>query len=408
LNFGVSYEFAENAHLQAFYLYGSEIGAALTFTANPSTTVLIRNDTYLSGAEAVGRTARILTQVMPGSIETFTIVPVVGGVRTSAVTLNRTDIEQLEFAPDNAWKSYARAQLDDAANSAANVTYSDGLYPRFRWRLGPYISTSYFDPNNPVLVDFGAELSATYDLAPGVTLAGSLRKRIAGNRDDDPRESDSVIQRVRTDGPRYVAEGDPAIAQLTLAYQTNLGTDLYGRMTAGYLERMYGGISTEVLWKPPESRLGVGLELNYARQRDFDQQFGFQDYDVVTGHVSGYYDFGRSWHGQLDVGRYLAGDYGATIALDREFDNGWRIGGYATFTDVSFEDFGEGSFDKGIRVSVPLSHFVGTPSRQVYRATLQPLLRDGGARLNVPGRLYETVRNYHEGDLRGSWGRFWR
>jgi hypothetical protein len=238
-------------------------------------------------------------------------------------------------------------------------------------------------------------------------LAGNLRKRIGGNVGEG-RESNSVIQRVRSDAPLYAAQGDPSLTRLTADYKTNLGSDLYGRLTVGYLESMYGGLSAEALWKPAGSALGLGLEVNYAKQRDFDQMFGFQDYDVVTGHASAYYAFENNFHAQLDVGRYLAGDYGATLALDREFDNGWRVGAFATFTDVSFDDFGEGSFDKGLRFSVPLEYFIGTPTKQVNRSTIRSLTRDGGGRLDVEGRLYETVRGFHTNDLEGNWGRFWR
>ena len=55
---------------------------------------------------------------------------------------------------------------------------------------------------------------------------------------------------------------------------------------------MYGGVSTEVLYAPVTTRWAVGAELNYARQRDFEQDFGFHDYDVFTGHASLYYDLG--------------------------------------------------------------------------------------------------------------------
>ena len=469
LNFGLSYALTDSAALQAYYLYGSEFGAAVTVTTNPkkpiinggvgqrptpvvprapgaasdlswtsqanapeilrdstqrllategmtleamtieatSATVLVRNDSYFAGAEAIGRTARILSRVMPASVEVFTIIPVVGGVRTAAIHIKRSDLEQLEFEPDNARLSYARAEIKDAAAIGAGVPIVDDLYPRFQWRFGPYLSTSYFDPENPVRADVGLELSASYNVAPGVIFSGALRKPIGGNVADGPPSS-SAIQPVRTDARSYAAEGDPAITRLTGAYQFNLAPAFFGRVTGGYLESMYGGLSTEVLWKPAESRLGIGLELNYAKQRDFDQLFGFQDYDVVTGHVSGYYAFENNLHGQIDVGRYLAGDYGATFTLDREFANGWRIGAFATFTDVSFDDFGEGSFDKGLRFFVPLGHFAGTPTTRVYDTTLRPLLRDGGARLNVEGRLYETVRKYHEDELSDNWGRFWR
>ena len=39
---------------------------------------------------------------------------------------------------------------------------------------------------------------------------------------------------------------------------------------------------------------------------------------------------------------------GVTIDLSRSFVNGTKFGVFASFTDVSTEQFGEGSFDKGI------------------------------------------------------------
>ena len=469
INVGLSYDIADNTTLQGFYLYGSEVGANLTFTLNPkdpvvygslaqrptpvevqdprdipiqiwadqadgpqilrenlqqslavegitleaaeitptTATVLIRNDTYSTGSEVIGRTARIMARLMPPSVQTFTIVPVVSGVQAAAITIARSDLERLEFAPDNTARSYARTQFNSADDTGANAVYLDGLYPRFNWRFGPYLNASYFDPDSPLRADVGLELAASYAAAPGLTVSGNLRKRLGGNIADG-RQSDSVIQRVRSDAPLYAAAGDPALQRLTASYKTALGHDFYGRVSAGYLESMYGGVSAEALWKPVDSPLGVGIEVNYAKQRDFDQMFGFQDYDVVTGHVSAYYAFENNFQAQLDVGRYLAGDVGATLSVDRSFDNGWRVGAFATLTNVSFEDFGEGSFDKGLRFSIPLEFLFGTPSNRVSQTTLRPISRDGGARLNVEGRLYETVRGYHTDDLAGNWGRFWR
>ena len=121
-----------------------------------------------------------------------------------------------------------------------------------------------------------------------------------------------------------------------------------------------------------------------------------------------YYDLGNGFFGQLDVGRYLAGDYGATFSLDREFNNGFKVGGYFTLTDVSFDDFGEGSFDKGLRFEVPLSWLTGRPSRTKVQQTIKPITRDGGARLAVANRLHGVVRDYRGKELRDSWGRYLR
>jgi hypothetical protein len=179
-------------------------------------------------------------------------------------------------------------------------------------------------------------------------------------------------------------------------------------VTLGYLEPMFGGISGELLWKRVDRPYALGVELNYVQQRNFDQLFGFKDYSVVTGHMSGYYDFGNGFQAQLDIGRYLAGDYGATLTIDREFPNGWKVGAFATLTDVSFDDFGEGSFDKGIRIEIPFAWALGRPTQKTTGLVVRPILRDGGARLNVDGRLYDFVRDYHSDRLDDQWGRFWR
>lgn len=469
-NFALDYEVTDGVRAQAYYMYGSELGVSLNFVLNPrkpavngskapapqpvmvrapgaaadldwtterdrpkvlrdtvarllaveklkleamevaprAVTVRIRNTRTLASAEAIGRTARVLTRTMPASVERFTIVPVTGGVPAAAITVNRRDMEQLEHAPDNVSKSYLRAEITDAAGSSENMVYADGLYPKFRWSLGPYVATSYFDPDSPVRADVGVELNAAYDISPGLTLSGAVRHRLAGNIGDATRESNSVIRHVRSDSAKYAREGKTALRYMTLDYRFRPGTNLYGRVTAGYLEQMYGGLSTEVLWKPVQSRWALGAEFNYVKQRDFDQRFGFRDYETATGHVSAYYDFNNGFYGQVDVGRYLARDWGGTISLSREFANGWTVGAFATFTDVSFDDFGEGSFDKGLIFTIPLSHFLGQPSRKTYSTTLRPLTRDGGARLNVRGRLYDDVREYHDPELRDSWGRFWR
>ena len=206
----------------------------------------------------------------------------------------------------------------------------------------------------------------------------------------------------------YARESDLELNTLTAEYIWRPGENLFARTTAGYLESMYGGVSAELLWYPVNSRLAFGVEANYAKKREYDILFGFRDYDVLTGHASAYYDFGNGFVGQIDAGRYLAGDWGATFSLDREFNNGFTLGGFFTLTDVPFDQFGEGSFDKGLKFEVPLSWFTGKPSKTTLSETIRPILRDGGARLNVNNRLFGYVRDERGKELRDGWGRYLR
>jgi len=464
INLGLSYDVSDNLRLSANYLYGAELGVQLTYAVNPAnppngsgvepaplpvvrrealtaalswnentagqirgTTaqalqgqgiglhslqvaagtvrVEIENEDYIVFAQAIGRTARVLTRTMPQSVDRFQIIVVERGIPVTSVTLARTDVEDLEHEIDGVWSSLTRARLEDAA---APVQPAPGLYPRFDWGFAPYLIPSLFDPDNPLRADAGIDLFAGFEPAPGLIFSGVLRQRVLGNRDEADRASTSPLPRVRSESNLYAAAADTTIPRLTAAWYFRPGGDLFGRVTAGYLEPMFGGVSTEALWRPNASRIAVGAELNYAVQRDFDQLFGLQDYDVVTGHVSGYWDMGNGYHSQLDVGRYLAGDWGGTFALDREFENGWSVGVFATLTDVPFDEFGEGSFDKGIRLTIPISWASGQATRDTTEFVVRPVWRDGGARLDVDGRLYDVIRPAQETDLTDNWGRFWR
>ncbi len=475
-NFGVNYQLRPGVSVAGYYLYGTSVGASLTFALNPNKPTArsgweiapqsvkprpsraadpegwsgawitdpeaqpeihdtlakalakegqileamslsaarvklhVQNTRFNSPAQAIGRTARILTRVLPASVETFVIVPVDNGVPLSAVVMTRSDLEALEHAP--ASDMYAVTRISDALavrGEGPAPRLTPGLYPRFQWSLAPYTMLSLFGDNTFAMGgELGLRLSASYEFTPNLVLSGSATKRIAGNLHKNDWVSDSILPHVRSDIARYQSEGDPSIEHLTLAWYGRPGRDLYSRVTVGYLESMYAGISGELLWKPVDSRLALGAELNYVKQRDFDQLLGVQDYAVLTGHLSGYYDFGNGFHAQLDVGRYLAGDYGATLSVERVFANGWKVGAYATITDVSEEEFGEGSFDKGIRLTVPVQWALGTASRARSTTNLRSLSRDGGARLSVKGRLFDWVNEGHGDVLVKRWGRFWR
>lgn len=384
-------------------------GLTLIEARTTASTVEVRysNERYHATAISVGRVARLLAAIMPASVETFRIVPVENNLAQSTVVLRRSDLEALEVSPNAPDALLAVTGFESATPNLVGSARNEDLFPAVNWSIGPYLSQRYFDPNDPIQVDVGLQFGMSYQPAPGWTIAGQVRQSLTGSVSDSTRVNTSVLQHVRTDAIEYDRGGTTSIPQLYISKQWKTSPDIYTRMSAGYLERMFGGVSAEMLWKPVSSRLALGVEMNYVKQRAFDNLLGFQDYSVATGHASAYYEFRNGFTGQLDVGRYLAGDVGATVSLEREFDNGWRVGGFFTLTDVSAEDFGEGSFDKGITVSVPASWLLGKPDKRVRSTTIRPLTRDGGARLSVPGRLYEQVRSGHRENLVGNWSGVW-
>ncbi len=464
-NFGLSYELTPGFSVAANYLYGSELAVQLTYAFNPrfpangssremapppvirSENVLaswglaqpqgeeptvtgrvkqglseqginllglvidgnvafvqIENLTYRINSQAVGRTARVLTRTLPPEVQTFSIILSNNSMPITQIDLDRADVENLENDLDGAWLSYTSAKIEDAG---FGIPPLPGAYPRRSWSIDPYIDYSFFDPDAPLRLALGVEASASFEVRPGIVMQGAVRVPLVGNLDDATRVSDSVLPRVRSNSSIY-DKATFQLSELTAGWYFKSGQDVFGRVTVGYLESMFGGISAELLWAPNSSPFALGVEVNEVAQRDFDQRLGFQDYRVTTGHVSAYWDINRSYSAQVDMGRYLAGDWGGTLTVERNFQNGWLVGAFATLTNVPFEDFGEGSFDKGIYLVIPIDWVSGKPSQDQAGVTIRPILRDGGARLAVSDRLYEVVNDEQGRELAETWGRFWR
>ena len=136
--------------------------------------------------------------------------------------------------------------------------------------------------------------------------------------------------------------------------------------------------------------------------------FDLLDYETTVGHISFYYDAGGMFDIELNAGRYLAGDWGATTTISREFGSGWEIGGYATLTDVPFDTFGEGSFDKAIFVSISIDWITSSPTKAQRKLTLRPITRDGGAQLASARTLNKYTRRSQNAAFKREFGRLWK
>lgn len=240
-----------------------------------------------------------------------------------------------------------------------------------------------------------------------LSVSAALGFDLINNIDKLKLESDSVLPHVRSDIKNYLRQGKNGVMNFSVDYLSKPMASWYGRLSVGLLEEMFGGVSSEVLYRSVDSPWAFGVDVNRVRQRDYDMLFSFRDYEVTTGHASLYYQlpFYRMT-AVVSAGKYLAGDKGVTFELSRKFDSGAVVGGYMTKTNISAAQFGEGSFDKGLFVSVPLDLVMLFSTRSSLAMGWSPLTRDGGARLRQPKRLYGISGDNSFSDLAHDWGKF--
>ena len=227
-------------------------------------------------------------------------------------------------------------------------------------------------------------------------LEGRLAYRLIDNFEKFNQRGDSRLPQVRTNLREYAVTSDFTIPNFALKHMGKLADGHYYGVYGGLLEQMFAGAGGEYLYRPHNGWYAVGVDINKVRQRAFEQDFDLQNYEVNTGHITAYVDTGvEDILATISVGQYLAGDKGITVDFSREFNNGVRMGAFATRTNVSAEDFGEGSFDKGIYMTVPFSAFFTKSIPGDANFLWRPLTRDGGAKLNRGFSLYgqTEVRN---------------
>jgi hypothetical protein len=361
--------------------------------------VYYENYTYQMESQAAGRVIRVLMRDTDPMVESFHLFPLLNGVTTQEIEVTRNSLERLPETP-NAVEISQAVLLDAAPVSNPDIARAARLrYPRFDWSIAPQLSNQFFDPTEPLGFRVHVALEADATLAPGLTVGAAVNSALF-NTFNLNRASDSLLPHVRTDQNLYMDQGAHGISFLGVNYLRKLTPELYGAVKAGYLEDMFAGVGGELLWRPQGSRLALGMDLYQVWQRDFNRLFGLQNYKVLTGHVSIYYD--SPFYGvnlAIHGGRYLAGDYGATVEISRRFASGVEIGAFATFTNVPASRFGEGSFDKGITLRIPLDWMIPIFTRSSYDLNLKSLTRDGGQRLHNDNSLYYQTRPTSVGDI---------
>lgn len=360
---------------------------------NKTVTVQAEQNAEHLPARALGRASRVLHNSSDDALEWFDFAVESRGMSIIHYAIKRDALvkDLSQPVPDE----LPNATIFAAPPSPAQgrVVYQTPV-KKHDIGLGFNYSQNIGGPDAFILYQLNAELTGEYRFTRGFWVAGDLNYRLLDNYANFNFTAPSQLPRVRTFIREYLTGAKISLPNFQVTRAGALGQNWFGMAYAGLLESMFGGAGAEVLWRPAASRFAVGVDLNYVQQRDFQQDFNFRDYRVLTGHATLYAKTGfEGVLAQIKVGRYLAGDIGTTLDLSREFNNGVRMGAYATFTDVSAEEFGEGSFDKGIYVNLPLDLLLPTRTRSVAKLLYSPLTRDGGARLERKYTLYDLTQD---------------
>ncbi|MBU2910355.1 hypothetical protein BCU98_07140 [Vibrio splendidus] len=368
---------------------------------------------------ALVRGATVIANAVPSYIDTYKIIE---NEKSLELTETTVDAQAFKAAANN---SYLNAQTSDATDThelerKKSVIYHDGR-ERFDVSISPNLAQSFGSAENFYLYSLGLYTNASFWALNNVELSGSLYVNLVDNYDkftyEIPSDGTDQTPRVRTLFRSYV--DDPVrLDRLQLTWFEDYGSGIYTQAYGGYLESMFAGVGGEILYRPFNQNWAIGADMTVISQRDPESWFGTFDQEIqvnpddssrtykvidkgTTGFITGYYtpqwDFLSDTLLKVGVGKFLAGDIGTRVDFSKQFKSGVIAGAFVSLTDMTTEEYGEGSYTKGFYISIPFDLVTVKPSSSRAGFTWLPITRDGGQVLNKQYNLFDQT------DVRSPW-----
>lgn len=317
---------------------------------------------------------------------------------------NENDVEEIVFKVKNGALNLYSAKSRADRNNIILSKYEKSEYD-FNPKV-PYPLTNYYfntsiasHIGSPAGFFFGGlegNIGIDSVLSNSIELRSVIKFPIFNNFSELSYNPNATnVPQVRTDIQDYLKNNRVIFDQLKINKFFN-SNEQYGLLSIGHFEQMFSGIHFEYLYRPFNKVFAAGFEISSVRKRNYDQKlFSFLDYKTTVGHFNFYLMEPKNRIlAHLSYGKYLAKDEGYTLDISRLFRNGSSIGLFFTRTNLSPQEFGEGSFDKGVYFKYPLNIFDESKSDNLFSKFLyRPITRDGGSKLNTSERLFDMSFN---------------
>ncbi len=384
-----------NNLLSRYQIFTQEI-----YIKNNDLMIFIDQSKYRNLNTAAKRVIQITDKVLlTRKIRNVSIIFQTGNIKTGSIKFPLDKFRQfmnnsISYAEAKRYISYENFYLDGTESRIFKGIIN---FPLYTWGIKPDLKNHVGAPEAFYSGQIGLLISGGVIFNKNSFFDSTIGLGVFENLDQLRLKSFSRLPKVRSDVREYLKQRY-VLKKLnyTHIFHPTYSKDylFFGGLKIGLFEEMYGGIGGEVLFRDIKKPWYLTANYYWVKQREFNQRFSFRNYETFTGHLN------FIWETPLDGvkmilsgGRYLAKDSGITLNLSKTFKTGFTVGIFATKTDVSAFEFGEGSFDKGIYFSIPLDVVSSKYRKNNARFVWRNLTRDGGAMLSGSLDLAGFIEN---------------
>lgn len=369
------------------------------------------NYEYLSQVKALGRVLRVAVIQSPEEVERIHVIIKGNDIPMVEVSLDPKDYTRFLNGKISSIEMLARTHISSAtpyfggafAEETGEISVGKNKIPPYYFGFSPLEVEHYInDMSGFYKFRVGPTVTLGKDFGNGLSTETYFRFPLYSDiSTQTPPISDEPV---RSDFVEYLEHTDPVMDELIVNKFWKIGDDSYGRLTGGYLEYMFAGLTAEYLTLYKGGRIGLGSEITWAQKRQPQSLFDLEDFTSVTAFLNGYL-FVPELDTTLAVnaGRFLAGDYGAKFMLTKEVRGGYV---YFWYTKTDTSDFtGPNSdySDSGVGFALPLRVFKNKDRQGYYNFAFSPWTRDVGQQVSQIYSLYDFISEYTPSHIIHHW-----
>jgi len=354
--------------------------------------------------ERVATTARIMANNSGSTIESLSFQPHFSGLKGPKLTIMRKDLERALISKQgSANEIFHNAKL--SPHTAITCTPQD----IFSMDIALNHHIDAWDSDESPL--YRSDLIINRRARIGSYFLGTLGFRIPliDNLEDEPDLRILTSPRpVRQDVLAFAWQG-LNLDRLMISGFTTPTPNLHIAGHAGYLEEMFFGVGGEMLYRPYDSPIALGAEI-WATTKRTPYLGSYTTLD--TGHnqtsilLNGWYDIpNRPVAFGVSYGQFLDGDVGGQVKAIYRPAPGWRIEGFATYSnqDDRALDGDNTNMMAGVKITMPLGRFSFLPDNSRQTIDIRPFARDKGQRINNPYPLYDLTNAWQADQIYRDW-----
>ena len=349
----------------------------------------------------IGRALRHINAHIPDNIEEINITPVHSNIYGRTIKIIRSDVEKAvsnnSSSPQEIWKNADFIVSDKEKNNTQTIPPTKWINNDNSFKINLENQISLSEKETGALYRSSAIIETSSTPFLGFLTGTAMRINLSNNLDDIEKFRIPVTNPVRSDVNAFT-DNRASLEYAYIGYAHSFSPDLHTLIMAGYLEEFYNGYGGEILYRPFSSRLALGAEIWNAARRDpyTALNLGLNSENIITGHINGWYDFPeQDLTLSAKAGRFLAGDLGVSLALEKIFNNGAKLSSSITLSNYAEQDiFGsQASVYHSMNLSLPFGSIPYAPTGSELKTKIAPFGRDIGQHINPPLKLFELSEN---------------